>query len=350
MKFGLFSNDRRPARGLGEAWRLDLDEVVTADEIGFSEAWFSEHQAPAELLIAKACAMTRQIMLGSAVRPLPYYHPLQVAIEANAADQLTGGRYMLGVGPGFGPHRVAWRGNDPAQVREMTAASVELLLRLLNGRDTPIDYDGPFWTGRKMVVEIPPVREPHAPIALAVAHSPDSAAFAGKHGFMVLTSDFVSTRILRAIGDAMVAGQLAAGRPAARSQLRVARVVYVRATDAQARDELRDSYNATIKWEIANTPWHQEDRIPPGGSFDDITFDYLVDNGNLLVGSPETVARMIGDVYEQVGGFGTLLFHSGRDYATPAQYAASMRLFARAVAPLVRHLDPDARGRAEVAA
>ena len=35
------------------------------------------------------------IKLGSAVRPLAYHHPLQVAIEANACDNLTDGRYQL---------------------------------------------------------------------------------------------------------------------------------------------------------------------------------------------------------------------------------------------------------------
>ena len=45
----------------------------------------------------------------------------------------------------------------------------------------------------------------------------------------------------------------------------------------------------TIRWEIKNTPHHQIERVPPGGKLDDITFDYLVDTGNLFIGSPETV-------------------------------------------------------------
>jgi alkanesulfonate monooxygenase SsuD/methylene tetrahydromethanopterin reductase-like flavin-dependent oxidoreductase (luciferase family) len=39
---------------------------------------------------------------------------------------------------------------------------------------------------------------------------------------------------------------------------------------------------------------------------DAITAEYLVDH-HWLVGSPETVARKIRDLYELVGGFGTLL-------------------------------------------
>ena len=34
---------RRPSRSLGEAWALDIDEIVVADRLGFSEVWISEH-------------------------------------------------------------------------------------------------------------------------------------------------------------------------------------------------------------------------------------------------------------------------------------------------------------------
>ena len=45
--------------------------------------------------------------------------------------------------------------------------------------------------------------------------------------------------------------------------------------------------------------------------------------------------------YEQVGGFGTILIHAGRPYATPAKLARSMELFMREVAPKLRPIDPD---------
>ena len=50
------------------------------------------------------------------------------------------------------------------------------------------------------------------------------------------------------------------------------------------------------------------------------------------------------EFYDASGGFGTLLFHAGRDYATREQRATSMRLFMREVAPKLAHLDPDKDG------
>jgi alkanesulfonate monooxygenase SsuD/methylene tetrahydromethanopterin reductase-like flavin-dependent oxidoreductase (luciferase family) len=340
MEFGIFSNNRRPARSIGDAWDEDIFEIVTADQLGFRVAWISEHQSPAELIICKAAGQTRQIRLGSAVRPLAYYHPLQVAIEANACDHLTGGRYQLGVGFGFYPTNMEQRGLDFAKTRDMMHASIDLILKLWASKE-PVDYDGPFWTGKGMVAKPGPVQTPHPPVGIACAQSTGSAELAGRLGLLPLTGDFIPIERLKRFGDAYVAGARAAGRKPSRNGLHATRVIYVAETDQIARDDMRQSYEETIRWEIANTPHHQAERIPKGGSFADITFDYLCDTANIFVGSPETVYRQVMDFYRESGGFGMLMFHAGRDYATREKRARSMRLFMEEVAPRLDHLDPD---------
>jgi limonene 1,2-monooxygenase len=349
MEFGLFSNNRRPGLSIGEAWNQDIFEAEVADRLGFNEIWFSEHQSPAEMIIAKAAGRTTRIRLGTAVRPLGYYHPFQVALDANTADQITGGRYMLGVGTGFYPKKLEWRGIDPTSMRAVMEPSIALMLKLWNGTE-PIDYDGPFWKGKQMMLEIPPVQKPHPPLAIAAGNTIGSAEIAGRYGIYMLTGDFTPEARLRLFADAMVQAQVAAGRPQRRKNFRVCRVVYVGETDKQARDDMRDCYNDIIAWEIVNTPHHQVERIPPGGTFADINFDYLVDTNNLLVGGPETVTKQVTEFYERVGGFGTMMFHAGRPYATPVKLARSMELFMREVAPKLRHLDADEPAAPAVAA
>jgi len=338
MEFGIFSNSRRPARTSGDAWDEDITEIVTADRLGFSVAWISEHQSPAELIICKAAGLTERIRLGSAVRPLAYYHPLQVAIEANACDHLTGGRYQLGVGFGFYRSNMEQRGLDFDKTREMMHASIDLILKLWTS-DKPVDYDGPFWTGKGMVVKPEPVQKPHPPVGIACAQSVGSAELAGRLGLLPLTGDFIPIERLRRFGDAYVAGARAVGRKPSRAGLHATRVIYVAETDKEARDDMRESYNETIRWEIANTPHHQVERIPKGGTFADITFDYLCDTANIFVGSPDTVYRRVVDFYRETGGFGVLMFHAGRDYATREKRQRSMRLFMEEVAPRLRQLD-----------
>ena len=340
MRVGLCSHNRRFERSLGEAWDLDSSEIVTAERVGFEEVWISEHQTPAELIIAKASALTSRIRMGSGVRPLGYYHPIQIALEANATDQLTHGRYMLGIGHGFHSRQMEWRGRDPNDTRAMVEASIELILRLWNA-DGPVDYDGPFWTGKQMMLQCPPVQKPHPPVAIACINTLGSVELAGRLNLRVLTGDFIPVSRLRTFGDTLMTAQAKAGHRATRNMLNATRVVYVAETDKQAREDMRDSYEKTIAWEIANTPHHQAERIPPGGTLQDITYDYLVDTGNIFVGSPDTVRKRIAGFYEEVGGFGMLQFHAGRDYATPEKLARSMELFMAEVAPRLVHLDPD---------
>jgi alkanesulfonate monooxygenase SsuD/methylene tetrahydromethanopterin reductase-like flavin-dependent oxidoreductase (luciferase family) len=341
VDFGLFSNNRRPDIDWGGGWDQDIGEIVTADQIGFTEAWVSEHEVPAELIISKAAALTTHIRLGPAVRPLGYYHPVQIVLDANGCDHITHGRYMLGVGSGFLPVKYEWRGRDIRDAQAMLVESIELMLRIWSSTE-PFDHDGRFWQGKNIRLPIKPVQKPHPPIGLSVANSPDTARLAGRHGFYMLTPDFTKASKLRMLNEARLEAAAEAGRPALRSDFRPCRVVYVGDTDRSARDDMRASYEEIIKWEIKNTPHHQRERIPDGGSFDDITFDYLVDEAqNLFVGSAETVRQMIEHFYTEVGGFGLLMFHCGRPYATPEKFHHSMRMFARDVAPRLAHLHPD---------
>ena len=337
MKFGIFSNSRRPFRALADAWNEDLFEVALADELGMDEAWISEHVSPAELIICKAAAMTSQIKLGSAVRPLAYHHPLQVAIEANACDNLTEGRYMLGVGVGFGGGYMDQRGLDDNLRRDMYHAAVELILRLWEAKE-PFDYDGPYWHGKGLVLKQPSVQKPHPPVAVAAGRTISSVKLAAEKGFKLLTGDFNPPDRLKQFGQAF---EDWSREPNPRSRFGVTRVIYVAESDREAIEDMRESYNQTITWEIANTPWHQIERVPPGGTLQDITYDYLVDSRNLFIGSPETVYDCIKELYDHVGGFGLLMFHAGRDYATREKRERSMRLFMQEVAPRLRQLTRD---------
>ena len=69
----------------------------------------------------------------------------------------------------------------------------------------------------------------------------------------------------------------------------------------------------------------------------DVTIEYLARN-SWLVGSPETVARKIEALHQQVGGFGVLLV-LGFDYAdSPEAWRHSLELLARDVGPRIAHL------------
>ena len=71
----------------------------------------------------------------------------------------------------------------------------------------------------------------------------------------------------------------------------------------------------------------------------DVTPEYCAKH-NWLVGSPSTVANRLHEIYEQVGGFGTLLLF-GFDYSdNPKAWQHSMELLAKEVMPKFKGLVP----------
>jgi alkanesulfonate monooxygenase SsuD/methylene tetrahydromethanopterin reductase-like flavin-dependent oxidoreductase (luciferase family) len=81
------------------------EQVRLADELGFDAAWFAEHHFGATkgrapfplLLLTQLAAQTRQIRLGTAVLPAPFYRPIRLAESVAMADVLMGGRLACGI-------------------------------------------------------------------------------------------------------------------------------------------------------------------------------------------------------------------------------------------------------------
>ena len=87
MEFGLFMMPLHPPhRSYADSYDRDLDLIVKADKLGYTEAWIGEHiterweNAPApELLIAKASALTENIIFGTGVTLLAIHNPVDLA-------------------------------------------------------------------------------------------------------------------------------------------------------------------------------------------------------------------------------------------------------------------------------
>jgi alkanesulfonate monooxygenase SsuD/methylene tetrahydromethanopterin reductase-like flavin-dependent oxidoreductase (luciferase family) len=84
-----------------------------------------------------------------------------------------------------------------------------------------------------------------------------------------------------------------------------------------------------------------KDWIPDGGSLDDLSYEQLVDEGFVFVGSPATVADRIRDFHADSGGFGMLLIVAGKDWGTFEQREKSMHLLIEQVAPALSDIGSD---------
>jgi alkanesulfonate monooxygenase SsuD/methylene tetrahydromethanopterin reductase-like flavin-dependent oxidoreductase (luciferase family) len=334
MQFGLFSNGNRHNTLAKDSYDQDLREIVLADKLGIQEAWLSEHgtllnfQAPdqlpsADLFICKAAALTKHIRMGPGIRALPHYHPLQVATDAAVCDHLTGGRYYAGFGVGFGGGKYPQRGPMPGDHRAMFREAVDLIQKAWTAPE-PFDWEGEFWPGQQLHIIPQPLTKPAMDVGIACSRSEGTLELTAQKGFMPLMIWTSAPKQLREMIDIY----LRSGEKAARSRVRVARVVYVTDSVKQAKREL---HGADL--EGALSAGRLDAFLKPGDTRADLSMEYLIDRGAFFCGDPDTVYNGIRSFYEEVGGFGVLMLTGGKDWATPRQRARSMRRFMAEVAP-----------------
>ena len=339
MQIGLFSNGNRNNALAKTSYDEDLHEIILADRLGISEAWISEHgtflafqrpdQLPsADLFICKAAALTKQIRMGPGIRPLPFFHPLQIATDCAVCDHLTGGRYIAGFGVGINAQSNKQRGT---LVHDPRGEAVELILKAWEA-PAPFDWNGTVWQGEQWHIIPKPMGEME--VGVACSRSDTTLELTAEKGFLPLMSWTPTVPQIRDMLSIYMSSAHKRGAAPARSRARVGRVVYVCDSVAQAKRDLRDA-------ELVHAHARMQHVLPPGGSNADLTFEKLIDRGFFICGDPDTVYDGIKNLYDEVGGFGTLLLIYGKDWGTLEQRCRSMERFMAEVAPRLAALDPD---------
>lgn len=152
---------------------MGFDQVTLADHVLFPERF--ESADPWAILAAGACRTTR-IRLGTGVSDPHRVHPAIMAQRAATLDQLSKGRFTLGLGGGeamnLDPFGIPW--NRPvARLKEAVH-----VMRHLWDRTEPLDFQGEFYKLSQARLDVRPVQK-RLPIHLA-ALGPVMQKFGGE--------------------------------------------------------------------------------------------------------------------------------------------------------------------------
>ena len=139
MRLGLNIGYSRSALG------VDLELIQEADRLGFHSVWSAEaYGSDAVSTIAWVAAQTRRIGVGTAIMQIPARTPTLAATTALTLDQLSGGRFLLGLGVS-GPQVVeGWHGVAFGKPLLKTREYVEIV-RAVWRRDKPLEFKGTYY-------------------------------------------------------------------------------------------------------------------------------------------------------------------------------------------------------------
>ncbi|MBL1091358.1 LLM class flavin-dependent oxidoreductase [Streptomyces sp. NPDC001739] len=176
---------RRWSEGGREVWQR-------AEELGFHAAYTYDHLSwrsfrdqtwfGALPTLTAAAAVTSRLRLGTLVTSPNFRHPVTLAKELISLDDLSGGRFTLGIGAGGNGFDATALGQEPWSPRERAdrfGEFVPLLDRLLT--EDVVSYEGEHYSAHE-VRNIPGcVQRPRLPFAVA-ATGPRGLKLAAKYG------------------------------------------------------------------------------------------------------------------------------------------------------------------------
>ncbi len=333
MKFGVFDHlddANVPQEQLFEN-RLRLTEAY--DKAGFYGYHVAEHHATPlglatspGIYLSAVAQRTKTLRFGPMVYLLPFYHPIRLIEEICMLDRMSKGRLQLGVGRGVSQLESAAYAVDFQNSGRQYHEAFQLLMKGLSV--DVLDFDGEFYKFKDIPMILKPMQKPHPPLWYGLVF-PDQATWPAANDVNIITLGMSDG--IRAVVDRYHAERAKSGNDRKTSPLvGVTRHVVVAKTDDEAMKIARHAY---AKWENSfYWLWERHKADPHIHHIYPPTFDDLVEIGNGVAGSPETVRKYIA---QETAKTDTNYFVSWMCFGDMAieDALASTELFAREVMP-----------------
>jgi alkanesulfonate monooxygenase SsuD/methylene tetrahydromethanopterin reductase-like flavin-dependent oxidoreductase (luciferase family) len=291
-----------------------LEQFALADQVGFDWVSVAEHHfAPFSLNpnpMVMAGALTQVVknakiaLLGP---DIPILNPLRVAEEFAMLDTLTGGRVIAGLMRGT-PNEYVTYNINPTESRGRFAEALEII-RMAWTEKQPFGWQGRYYQYRSISIWPRPVQDPHPPIYMS-ASSPESGDYAAKNKLGI---GFAFTTLPRAVtaADYWRKKSREHGWEPEPETVIYRLGVHVAATDAEARDDLAAGMqqrrvglsmaNAAVEKAVDEAGYYGRDRDEQRGRLlSRGQLEERIENGQILVGSPDTVVKQIERIKKEL--------------------------------------------------
>jgi alkanesulfonate monooxygenase SsuD/methylene tetrahydromethanopterin reductase-like flavin-dependent oxidoreductase (luciferase family) len=340
-----------PAKPRAQCYDEDLELIVRAEELGFSEFWIGEHHTMKyenivmpEIFIARALGETKTIRLGPAPACLNQHHPAHVASRLAFLDHLSKGRLNLCFGAGSVTADQELYGADPKNAPAMVEEALDMILKLW-ATDPPYEIAGKFWNIRlSKTVDTEtgigyihkPLQQPHPPIALpGMSRGSSTMKLAGARGYQPFAHCLVTANVVADIWKTYADAAHAAGREPNRADFKISRSIFLADTTAEAmklarRNSLGQNYEyiGRLFDKGLGRKIYKRDLAMSDA---DCNLDFLMSE-QIIAGDVDCVLERLLAMMEETGRFGTLVL-MGYDWDDKPSWVRSLELFARELMP-----------------
>jgi F420-dependent oxidoreductase-like protein len=126
----------------GPRLTIPFDLIQEAENLGYDSVWTAEaYGSDAIVPLAFIAARTTKIKVGTAIMQMPARTPAMAAMTAMSMDALSGGRFLLGLGPS-GPQVVeGWHGVPYGRPLTRTREYISIVRKILQ-REAPLEHKG----------------------------------------------------------------------------------------------------------------------------------------------------------------------------------------------------------------
>ena len=286
-----------------DLYNLLDDHVVllkSAEKYGFNSVWAGEYyprlpepgHVPSPLLVLSALSRNTKLRIGTGVTLLTLWDPLRLAYDSAILDQISGGRFILGVGVG-NPGFMKRFGIPPNEAGSRMDEALLLLKKMWDGQDV---FEGKHFKVKGKVYPQP--TQPGGPpiwVGGAIRRSVQRAAELGD-GWYGATQYHIDA--IKRQADHYRVLLSAKGQDPSGATVAINRIAFVAETDKRARAEGKLYVSQVLDF-YARMGLLQDGRGTPLDAQTDL-FEVVGDE-IYLVGSPENILESIHK-YQEIAG------------------------------------------------
>ncbi|WP_054637292.1 LLM class flavin-dependent oxidoreductase [Thalassobacillus sp. C254] len=352
-----FSNSHFDHELANELYNSYLDELEYCEEVGFDGIGVNEHHQTAYGLmpspnvmagtLARRTSRAKIAILGNAISL--HEHPQRVAEEVAMLDVITKGRIISGFVRGIGAESYSFR-LDPTKSKDRFFEAHDIILKAWT-EDGPTSYHGEHYDAFNINSWPKTYQKPHPPIWCPSQGSKDTIKFAAQKRYTYLQT-FSSIKSVKKSFDAYREAAEEEGYTAQASQLGWSVLIYCAETDEQAYREAEEHarYFFDKLMVMPRDFFFPPGYIPPEamqqilktkaglGTPGALKFEDLVNNGYILVGSPETIKQKLKEYHSELG-FGVVNMNIQFGNMTHERTMNNIRLLGKHVIPMLHELE-----------